>query len=1756
MADYDGKIRVGLELDTKQFKNGASTIEKEYQKIDKAFSKLAKDLTTTGDLSAFKSSAEALTRDFIATNTAMSDLLEKAKTSGKVNLIDYNTTKRGMQELREYIGKTVATIEANGVDLNVGVDTDLTKELKTIYSELRKTMSGISLDTTIVPHVDTRRMTVSNLGVDTATQQSASSDAILSQVYADQLRAVEKFNEARRQGLNISQALTQNELALVNAYYNGLRAESQRTQERAKQQKTTSFNNKVDAVVASSVIDLPKEETKIERLKRLAEEVKADYANDAELSQVKAKFKELKNLAYEIKIDAGYNLNLSSITSQLSTVKKAAEGIKFNFAKTGDIAQARVGIDALTNELMKLKAQRGSLEGAYAQGIISEIQFRADTVDIDRAIEELENEVVEIEASINSPNTSTFDVDALAGKLGVVKKVLDTSVAAFKKLIEFSDYMVEKFVQAADTVKKFNNVLKKTVSTAGNLSKAFLSFSHDALEALGITEQIEDSLSNIGFGDLVGADLLADAIRNALSEVKNFGEDSVDAGSGFQSYYLRVADTFGDAKDVIYDYAKTSITTLGMSEAAFMEASAKIGVFAKGYIHDVDELSSVTVALTTAIADLSAQTGFTIRETMTKLLSGIRGNTEAIEELGINVKVADIQTWLDTQGITAKFENLNSAMQNLYRTWYILDKVQSNGTMGYAAKMMETFSGQLRIVQAQFEDLKTVIGTYLMQALVPVLKIINVLLARLIDLANMIGKAFGFKNKYELADGIGGADTSGVEDTYKEGTEAAKGATEAQEDLADATDKASKAAKKALAPFHKLNVLQDKNSGAGDTKVPGADFGGIDVGSVIKEVPADAEEPISAWLQALKDAIAAGDWAGVGKLLAQKVEEVFAGATETITGFSDKIKPYIDIVVKTINGFVDALFLDQNLDGLSGWQNIAEFFATLFNEITASILAFTQGINWENIGAGLAQMGRQLLTSVDWEAIGTLWSEKTRILINILSGFVDEMSLVNLDGSAMSGWQELGQAMADFVNGVLNNIPWESLGTTIGKALNGVADTITTFAENLDLSGFAERFTTGVNNIFETFDATKAVTAITTAFNKIIDAVKTTVTTLNWSAIGSDIGELIFGTLADIDWAGAGETVTAIADGILDLVSSAVLQFALHYDEIFEGIQSFANGVVEWINDPSNQAEIAGAVNNFVNMLIGLVQAVDWNALYKGVADALSQIDWANIIYLLHLGDGIALSFKSIFSSEMLSGLITVGLEFISNLFIELGKGIAEAVKGLAGIMIIAIAGIPAMIWAKVVQIGADIVDGLIEGITGKASNLREQVDAFFQSVIDWVKDLFGIHSPSTVFAEIGGYLIEGLIQGISSLWGSLTEFFSTSISTLITNITTWFSGIGTAIGNAFAGVTETLTTAWQTISTWFETAVTTLVTNVTTWFSGLGTAISGVFTNIQTVITTIWTNITTWLSTTISTLVTNISTWFSGVATTISTVFTNVYNTIVVIWTTISTWLATTISTIVTNVTTWFTALWTSITTIFTAIYTTAVTIWTTLKTSIETIVTTLQTTLTTIITGIQTAVTTAFTNIKTAVTTIVTTLKTSVEGVFTALKTSVTNIFNSIKETVISVFNGIKEGIKSPINAIIGFVESMCNGLINGINMAINALNSLSVDVPDWVPNIGGKTFGFDITPLSTVSIPRLADGAVIKPNQRFLAELGDQTRGINIETPLETMLDAFRGALAEGNYGSGGDITIPVYIGSDLIDEVVVDANNRATYRNNGR
>lgn len=87
-----------------------------------------------------------------------------------------------------------------------------------------------------------------------------------------------------------------------------------------------------------------------------------------------------------------------------------------------------------------------------------------------------------------------------------------------------------------------------------------------------------------------------------------------------------------------------------------------------------------------------------------------------------------------------------------------------------------------------------------------------------------------------------------------------------------------------------------------------------------------------------------------------------------------------------------------------------------------------------------------------------------------------------------------------------------------------------------------------------------------------------------------------------------------------------------------------------------------------------------------------------------------------------------------------------------------------------------------------------------------------------------------------------------------------------------------------------------------------------------------------------------------------------------------------------------------------------------------------------------------------------------------------------------VTDVFNGLKNLIKTPINAIIGFMETMVNAVITGVNAAIKALNKVSVKIPNWVPQYGGKSFGFDIKTVKSIQIPRLKTGLDFVPNDFY--------------------------------------------------------------------
>lgn len=168
-----------------------------------------------------------------------------------------------------------------------------------------------------------------------------------------------------------------------------------------------------------------------------------------------------------------------------------------------------------------------------------------------------------------------------------------------------------------------------------------------------------------------------------------------------------------------------------------------------------------------------------------------------------------------------------------------------------------------------------------------------------------------------------------------------------------------------------------------------------------------------------------------------------------------------------------------------------------------------------------------------------------------------------------------------------------------------------------------------------------------------------------------------------------------------------------------------------------------------------------------------------------------------------------------------------------------------------------------------------------------------------------------------------------------------------------------------------------------------------------------------------------------------------------------------------------------------------------------------------------------------------------------------NIKDILKGVIDFIVGVFTGdwtkawqgVTEIFKGIWNNIVAIIEAAINFIINGINLLISALNTIHFEIPDWVPIIGGKSFGISIPLVSQVALPRLAEGAVIPPNREFMAVLGDQKSGTNIETPLETMVQAFKQAM---NESGGRSQTIILQLNGREFARAVYKANNEETQR----
>ena len=347
-------------------------------------------------------------------------------------------------------------------------------------------------------------------------------------------------------------------------------------------------------------------------------------------------------------------------------------------------------------------------------------------------------------------------------------------------------------------------------------------------------------------------------------------------------------------------------------------------------------------------------------------------------------------------------------------------------------------------------------------------------------------------------------------------------------------------------------------------------------------------------------------------------------------------------------------------------------------------------------------------------------------------------------------------------------------------------------------------------------------------------------------------------------------------------------------------------------------------------------------------------------------------------------------------------------------------------------------------------------------------------------------------------------------------------------------------------------------------------------------------------IKSTAETIWNGIKDFFKGLWDGIKAIFQAVVDAIKLIITTYFNIYKTIITTVLNAIKTVFTTIWnaikTVVTTVVTAISTFLTTAWTAIQTTATTIWNAISSFFTNIWNGIKNVITTAVNAIKNVVTTAWNNIKNTVTSVGNAIKTAVTNLWNNVtsavKNAMSNVFNAVKSGFANVKDHITGLASQAFNwgkdlimGIVNGIKSCISAVGDavsavadkiksfLHFSVPDegpltdyekWMPDfMKGLAKGIeDSKGMVTKAMDSLSADMTINPQvngmQAAMAGGGTVSRA-DLSGLVSAIRDAVSGA---GTSASGGDIVIPVYLGGTLLDEVIVNAQQRANLRSGGR
>ena len=480
------------------------------------------------------------------------------------------------------------------------------------------------------------------------------------------------------------------------------------------------------------------------------------------------------------------------------------------------------------------------------------------------------------------------------------------------------------------------------------------------------------------------------------------------------------------------------------------------------------------------------------------------------------------------------------------------------------------------------------------------------------------------------------------------------------------------------------------------------------------------------------------------------------------------------------------------------------------------------------------------------------------------------------------------------------------------------------------------------------------------------------------------------------------------------------------------------------------------------------------------------------------------------------------------------------------------------------------IVSPIIQNICKVVKNLWDNhLKGVFKKVMEVIADVIELITVlwNNVLGPVVNFIIDkvgppivkvvnAIVEVVGKVIGDIIDFIG-GLLDVLDGVIEFLIGVFTGDWDrAWEGIKQILHGVWEAIKAIVKAAIDIVAGILEAAWTLITQVLTAAWNLIKGIFEAVWDAIKSIFSSAVDAIKPLLEKAWNAIKNTITTVWNAIKSFFTTIWDGIKTLFTNALNAIKSGIETAFNAIKSFITNAMNAIKSAINTIMNAIKNIFSTVLSAIQNLWTNMCNGVKNLVST----LKTNLTNIVNGIKDTFTKVFTAVKEKVTNLFSGMKDTVVNIMDGLKNAIKTPINGIIGFINGLVRGVVNGINGMIKAMNKLKFDVPSWVPGIGGKKFGFNISQISAPQIPMLANGGVItSPTVAMMGEYAGARSNPEIVAPQSIM----RETMAEANndlidtliqlnrqlISAIGALDMEVKIGDDTIANSVVRANNKA-------